>query len=155
SGDENDAAEVERHAEIIVAEGVVLLGIEHLKQSGAGVALNAGAELVDFVEHHHAVSRACLADRLNDISRERSDIGAPMPTDLGFVVNTAKTDANEFAVHGARNRLTERRLADARRTHEAENWRFALRSKLTDRQIFDDTPLDLFQPVMILVENAP
>ena len=48
--------------EIIVAERVVLLGVEHFEQRRAGIALNAGAELVDLVEHHDAIARAGLAD---------------------------------------------------------------------------------------------
>jgi hypothetical protein len=67
-GDEHDAAEVERHRQIVVAEGVVLLGIEHFEQRRDRVALDAAAQLVDLVEHHHAVARAGLADRLDDVA---------------------------------------------------------------------------------------
>ena len=142
-------------AEIIVAERVVLLGIEHFEQRSAGIALDAGAELVDLVEHHHAVARAGLADRLDDVAGQRADIGAPMAADFGLVVHAAEADAHEFAVHGARDRLAERGLADAGRADEAQDRRLALRRELAHGEIFDDPPLDLVETVVVLVEDAP
>ena len=50
-GDEEHLREVEGHAEVVVAERRVLLRIEHLEQRRRGIALEAGAELVDLVEH--------------------------------------------------------------------------------------------------------
>ena len=89
-GDEHHAGQVERHAQIVVAERVVLLGVEHFEQRGRRIAVDAAAELVDLVEHHHAVARARLADRLDDVARQRTDIGAPVAADLGFVVHAAE-----------------------------------------------------------------
>src|SRR5262249_10873121 len=68
-GDEYHAAQIERHAEIIVAERIVLLRIEHFEKRGSRIAVNPGPELVDFIEHHHAIARASFADRLNYVSR--------------------------------------------------------------------------------------
>src|SRR5260370_2023167 len=154
-GDEDNAAQIERHAEIVVAERVVLLRIEHLKQSRTGIALDAGAKLVDLVEHHDAIARAGLADRLDDVARKRADIGAPVTADLRLVVHAAKADADELALHGARDRLTERGLADARRPDEAQNRSLALRTELAHRKKLNDAPLDLFQVVMVLITNPP
>ena len=113
------------------------------------------AELVDLVEHHHAVARAGLADRLDDVAGQRADVGAPVAADLGLVVHAAEADAHELAVHGAGDRLAERGLADAGRPDEAQDRRLALRRELAHREILDDAPLDLVQAVMILVEDAP
>ena len=149
------AAQIERHPEIVVAERVVLLRIEHLEQRRAGIALEAGAQLVDLVEHHHAVARAGLADRLDDVAGQRADIGAPMAADLGFVVHAAEADAHELAAHGARDRLAERRLADAGRADETQDRRLALRRELAHREILDDAPLDLLEAVVVVVEDPP
>ena len=140
--------------EIIVAERVVLLRIQNLEQRRARVALNAGAEFVDLVEHHHAVARAGLADRLDDVARQRADIGAPVAADFRLVVDAAERHAHELAAHGARDRLAERGLADAGRTDEAQDRRLALRRELAHGEIFDDAPLDLFQIIVVLVEDA-
>ena len=66
--DEHHLRQVERHAEIIVAEGRVLLGVEYLEQRRGRVALDAAAELVDLVQHHDAVPRPGPADPLNDVA---------------------------------------------------------------------------------------
>src|SRR6202020_2743325 len=112
-GDKHDAAEVKRHREVIVAEGVVLLRVQHLQHRGGRVALYAGSKLVDLVEHHDAVAGAGLADRLNDVARQGADIRSAMAAGLRFVVHAAEADPDELAAHGARDRLTERRLADS------------------------------------------
>ncbi len=117
--------------------------------------MDASAELVDLVEHHHAVARAGLADRLDDVAGQRADIGAPVAADFRLVVDAAERHAHELPVHGARDRLAERGLADAGRTDEAQDRRLALRGKLAHGEIFDDAPLDLVEVVVILVEDAP
>ena len=77
-----------------------------------------------------------------------------MAANLRFVVHAAETYAHEFAVHRPRDRMAERRLADARRSDEAEDRRLAVRRELANRQILDDPALDLLEPEMILVEDA-
>ena len=121
---ESDAAEIERNCQIVVPEGVVLLGIEHLQQRRAGISVDAGAELVDLVQHHDAIARAGLADRLDDVAGQRADIGAPVAADLRFVMHAAQADTHEFPAHGAGDRLAERGLADAGRPDEAQDRRF-------------------------------
>ena len=56
-GDEQHAREVERDLEVVIAEGVVLRGVEHLEQRRRGIALDADRDLVDLVEHQHGVRR--------------------------------------------------------------------------------------------------
>ena len=154
-GDEHHAAQVERHGQIVVAERAVLLGVEHLEQRSAGIAVDAGAELVDLVEHHHAVARAGLADRLDDVAGQRTDVGAPVPADLGLVVHAAEADAHELAAHGTRDRLAERGLAHAGRADQAQDRCLALGRELAHGQILDDPPLDLVEAVVVLIEDAP
>ena len=60
-GDEQHLAQVERHVEVVVGEGVVLGRVQHFQQGRGGVAAEIGAELVDLVEHHDRVARAGLA----------------------------------------------------------------------------------------------
>ena len=47
--------EVEGQVEVVVAEGVVLLRVEHLEHGAGGVAPPVGAHLVDLVDHEHRV----------------------------------------------------------------------------------------------------
>ena len=113
-GDEQHSREIEVDFEVVVAEGVVLGRVEHFEQRRRRIALKAGAELVDLVQHEHRVHRAGLFERLHDAAGNGADVGAAMAADLGLVTHAAERDAHELAVHRARDRLPERGLADAR-----------------------------------------
>jgi hypothetical protein len=73
--------------------------------------------------------------------------------DLCFVAHAAKRDADEFPVHRPRDRLSERRLADAGRPDEAENRTFEIAFQLAHSEVLDDPFLHLVEIVMILVEH--
>ncbi len=77
-----------------------------------------------------------------------------MAADLGLVMRAAEADPDEFAARRARNALTERGLANPRRPDKAQDWAAPVRIQLVDREEFEDAPLDLLQPVMVLVEHA-
>ena len=119
--DEQHARQVDVDLEVVIAERVVLRRIEHFEQRRRRIALEAGADLVDLVEHEHRVHRAGLLQRLHDAAGNRADVGAAVAADLGLVAHAAERDAHELAVHRARDRLAERRLADAGRADEAED----------------------------------
>ena len=154
--DEHHARQVERHREVVVAERRVLLGVEHLEQRRSRVAVKAaGAELVDLVQHHHAVARAGLAQVLDDVARQRADVGAPVAADLGLVVDAAEAHADELAPGRLGDALAERRLAHAGRPDEAQDRALARRIELPHREVFEDALLDLLEPVVVVVEDAP
>src|SRR5205085_12538752 len=147
---------IERHAQIIVAEGRVLLGIEHFEERGGRVTMKAAhAELVDLVEHHHAVASSRLAQALDDVAWQRSDICAAMAADLRFVVHAAQAHARELASRRPGDALTERGLAHARRADEAQDRTLARRIELPHREKLEDAPLHLLEPVVIGIENTP
>jgi hypothetical protein len=54
-GDEQHPRQVVRHLEIVIAEGVVLRGVEDLQKSGSRIALESDRDLVHFVQHEHGV----------------------------------------------------------------------------------------------------
>ena len=116
--------------------------------------MKTGAELVHLVEHHHGIARAGLADRLDDVAGQGADIGAAVTADFRLVMHAAEAQPHEFAPGGARDALAERGLADARRPDEAKDRALALRIELAHRKIFENAPLHLLEPVMILVEDA-
>ena len=110
--------------------------------------------LSDLVEHHHAIAGAGLAQTLNDVAGEGADIGRAMTADLGFVVDAAQADADERTTQRAGDRLTERRLADARRPDETDDRRLAVRRELANGKVFDDPLFDLRQPKMVGLEDV-
>ena len=54
-------------------------------------------------------------------ARHRADVRAPVAADLRLVADAADGEARELALERARDRLPERRLADAGRADEAED----------------------------------
>ena len=56
--EEQHVGQVEVDLEVVIAERVVLRGVEHLEQRRRRVAAPVGAELVDLVEHDDRVHRA-------------------------------------------------------------------------------------------------
>src|SRR5207342_3961630 len=84
---------------------------------------------------------------------ERTDVGASMTTDLGFVTDAAETDADKFATERAGDRLTERGLSDARGSDETENRTLHFVFELPHGEIFKDPFLHFLQIVVVLIEH--
>ena len=141
-GDEQDPAEVEGQAEVVVAEARVLLRVQHLEQRRRGVAAQAGGHLVNLVEHHHRIARASLAQALHDVAWHRADVGAAVAADLGFVVYAAQRHPNERSADRPRDALAQRGLAHAWRADEAQDRCPTLWVELLDGEKLDDAALD-------------
>ena len=136
----------------MVVERVVLLRIEHLEQRRGRVATEVGTHLVDLVEQEQRVRALGLAHRLDDLAGHRADIGAPVAADLRLVAHAAQRQPHELAVGGARDALSQRRLAHARRTHQAEDGTLHVVLELADGEVLEDALLHLVQRVVIAVE---
>ena len=144
---------IERHVEIVVAEGGVLLGIERFEQRRTRIAAEVAPDLVDFVEHEDRIFGLGAANALDDLSRQRADVSAAMAANLGFVVHAAQRDADELASQSARDRLAQRSLAHARRSDEAKDRAFHVRLQTPHRKVIQNAVFDLLQVVVIGVEN--
>src|SRR5262249_49757182 len=96
-GDEHHVREIVVDLEVMVVEGVVLLGVEHFEQRRRRVAAEIRAHLVDLVEQEQRVRSFGLAHPLNDPARHGADIGAPVAADLGLIVHAAEREAHEVA----------------------------------------------------------
>jgi hypothetical protein len=132
--------------DVVVAERVVLLGVEHLQQRRGRVAAEVHAELVDLVEQEQRIARADLGEALQHLARHRADVGAAVAADLGLVAHAAQRHADELAPGGARHRLAERGLADARGPDQAQDRRLDLVDALLHREVLEDAVLDLLEP---------
>ena len=105
----------------MVAEGVVLLGVEHFQQGRARVAAPVRADLVDLVEHEDGIAGARTLDGLDDAARHGADVGAAVAANLGFVPHAAQAHAGEFATQGAGDALAQAGFADAGRADKAQD----------------------------------
>jgi hypothetical protein len=88
-GDEHHVAEVVVEVEIMIVEGVVLLGVEHLEQRSCRITAKVGAHLVDLVEQEQRVVAAHLLQALHDLAGQGADIGAAVAANLGLVAHAA------------------------------------------------------------------
>ena len=137
----------------MVAEGVVLGGVEHLEHRRGGVAAEVGAHLVDLVDHEDGVAGAGVAQGADDRPRHRADVGAAVAADLGLVANAADRDALELASQRPGDRAAEARLADPGRADEAEDRPRRVGLQLAHRQVLEDALLDLLEVVVVGVEH--
>src|SRR5487761_1787758 len=137
----------------MIAKRAILLGIEHFHQRRRRIAAEIAAELVDFVEHEYRIERLRAANPLNDLARQRADISAAMAADLSFVVHAAEGNADEFAAEGVSDRFPERGFAHAWRPEEAQDGTLHPGLEFFDREKIENALLDLFEVVVILVEN--
>ena len=119
----------------------------------ARIAAEVAAQLVHLVQHEHRIVGARPPQRLNDLPRQRADVGAAMSADLRFVVHAAQRNPLELASKRPRNRAAERGLAHARRSDEAQDRPLHVRLQPTHAQVIEDAVLHLLQVVVILVEN--
>ncbi len=121
--DEHHFAQVERHPEVVIGEGVILRRVEHFEQRRGRVALEGDAQLVDLVEQEDRVAGAGLLHPLDDAARHGAHIGAAVTADVRFVPRAAERDADVLPPHRAGDALGHRGLADARRADEEEDRR--------------------------------
>ena len=152
-GDEHALAQVKRQFKEIVAEGRVLLGVQHFQQRGRGVAAIVAAQLVDLIEQQERIFASRLLDGRQDSAGHRADIGLAVAADLRLVVDAAEGDTRELPVERAGDAHGNGRLAHARRADQTDDLPRQLRRKLLDRQYFQDPFLDLFQTEVVLIQN--
>ena len=139
---------------------MVLRRVEHLEQRGRRVAAPIGADLVDLVQEDDRVHRPRIAQRADEPTRQRADVGAPVAADLRLVADAAERHAHELAVERASDRLADRGLAGPGRADQRQDRAgtlvgldSALLAKLANRQVLDDAVLDVAEPGVIGVEH--
>ena len=113
-GDEQHLRQIERNVQIIIPERRVLFGVQGFQQGRRWVAAKIAPDLVDFVEHEDRILSLGPANTLNDLTRQRTDVGAAVSADFRLVVHAAQRQPDELAPQGARNRLAQRSLPYSR-----------------------------------------
>ncbi len=133
---------------------MVLLRVEHLEQGGRRVTAKIHRHLVHFIEHEQGVTCLYLGHVLDDLAGHRTDIGAPMTTNLCLIAHAAQGHANELTVRRPRDRLPERRFSHPRRPDKTQDRPLDLIDPLLDREILENAFLNFFQAVVVRLENA-
>src|SRR5450631_1211413 len=133
---------------------MVLFGVEDLQQRRCWIAAEVVPQLVDLVEHEDRVVRARLLHALYEPPRQRTDVGPAVTADLRLVAHAAERDADEFAPQRARDRSSQRGLADAGRADQTEDGPLLVALELADREILEDALFDLLEVVVVGVEDV-
>jgi len=108
-----------------------LLRVEDFEQRRRGITVKSRAQLVQLVQHHHRIARACLVDGLDNVSGQRANIGSSVTAYLAFVMDAAEAQSGEFAIGRAGDALAKRSLADAGRADETKYGALAIRIEFT------------------------
>ena len=87
--DEEHVGKIERHLDEVVAEGVVLLRIEHLEKRRRRVAAVVVAELIHLVKQHERILAARQLHRVDDAAGHRADIGFAVAANVALVPHAA------------------------------------------------------------------
>ena len=151
--DEQHLRQIERHVQIVVAEGVVLLRVQRFQQRRGRIAAEVAAQLVHLVQHDHRVVGFGAANALDDLAGQRADVGPAMAANLGLVVHAAQRNALELAAQRAGNRPAEAGFAHAGRPDEAQNRPLHVGLQFAHAQVIQNPVLHLFQLVVVLVQN--
>ncbi|MNP06263.1 hypothetical protein D3C76_982380 [compost metagenome] len=77
-----------------------------------------------------------------------------MTTNFRFITHATEGHSHEFAVGGMGNRLRQRGFTYTRRTDQAQHRATDFLHALLHGEVFKDTFLDLFEAVVIGVENV-
>ena len=153
--DEEHLGEIERHLQVMIRESVVLLGIEHLEKRRGRVSAKIHPDLVDLVEDEDRVLGPGPTQALEDPSRQRADVGSPVPANLGLVADASQRHARELAPHRPGDGLAERGLSHPGRTNEAEDRPLQVVLQFADGEVLEDALLHVLEIVVVLVEDRP
>ncbi len=113
------------------------------------------AEFIHLVQHQHRIVRPGAAHSLQHTARQRTDVSPTVAAQFRFVMQTAQAQSFELAIQRPGDRLPQRRLADAGRSDEAQDWSFRIRVQFQNAQMFEDALLHIFQPEVIFIQHLP
>ena len=97
-GDKEHVGEIEGHLQKMVAEGAVLLGVQHLQQGRGGIAPLIIAQLVDLIQQQQRITALSLLNGGNDAARHGPHIGLAVAADLRLVMDAAQGDTGQLTV---------------------------------------------------------
>ena len=151
--DEHHVGQVVIDFQIMVAERAVLRGVKNLQQRRRRIAAPVRAQLVDFIQQEQRIAGFDFFHALDDFPRQSPDVSAAVTANLGFVAHAAQAGAHKLAPRRPRNGFAQRGFTHTRRSDQAQNRTFDSLCFLLHRQVFQNALFDLFQTVVVFVQN--
>ena len=137
----------------MVVEAVVLLGIQHLKQSRRRIPSKIAGELVYLVQEKNRIRRACPLNALDNLSGHGPNIGPAMTANFGLIPHSPQRGAHKLSASRPGDGTSEGCLPNPRRPHETKNRSLELLNQLVNCEILQNALFGLLQPIMIIIEN--
>src|SRR5450756_637815 len=150
---EQDLRKVKWDFDIVVAELRILFWIKSLEQSSCRVAPEIRSNLVDLIQKEYWILGPCLLDSLNNAPWHSSNIGSAVSAHFRLVPYAAEGDMDELSVERLRDGFAQRCLANARRPDKTKNRTLGLVRKLAHCKILEYPVLNLFKPIVVLVQD--
>mmetsp|Transcript_76392 Transcript_76392/g.206414 ORF Transcript_76392/g.206414 Transcript_76392/m.206414 type:complete len:305 (+) Transcript_76392:948-1862(+) len=151
---EEHPRQVHGHVKVVVAEAVVLLGVQDLQEGRGGVPAVIATQLVDLVDQHHRVRALGDLQALDELPGHGAHVRAPVAAQLRHVVQASHGEAEELAVQRARDALADGGLPDARRAHYAHDLALHFLLQETHRDVLHDPLFHVLEAVVILVQDG-
>ena len=153
SGYEHNLAEVKFNLDIAIHERTVLLAVENLKQCRRRITLVVGAELINLIKENDRVLSSRLLNRINNPAGHCADIGFSVTSDFRLIACTAEGYSRKATTHCRCNALCNRCFTHAGRTYKAKGLTVAALGKGTNGKRLNNSLLNLFQSVVIMVKH--
>src|SRR5205809_539085 len=151
--DEHHHGQIELGVQVMIHEPMVLFRVQHFEQRGRRVPAEIHAHLVHFIEHEDGVPRSGFLHHLNDLARKGADVGTPVAPNFRFVPYAAQRQPDKFPSGRVRDRPSQRSLAHAWRPDKAQDGPLRFLDQTAHRQEFQYALFDLFQTVMVFLED--
>ena len=152
-GNKEHMAQIKRDINEMIVEGAVLLRVQRLQQSCRRVAPEVPCQLVDLVQQHQGVGGLGGDHGADDLAGHSTYVGTAVAANLGFVPHAAQTDAHIFAAKAFGDGARNTGLANARRAYQTDDLCLHVRCQLAHGQHFQNAVLDLFQAVVVPIQN--
>ncbi len=150
---EQAVAEIEPLVQIVVQEILVLFRVQHFQQCRRRVALEGLAQFVDLIQHDHRVAGAGVLERLGELARHGTDVGAAVAFDLRLVAHAAQAETVELPPQGFTDGLADAGLAHAGRPHQQQNRAFHLAAHGAHGQELDNAVLHVVEAAVVLLQR--
>ena len=73
----------------MITKGMVLLRVQHLKQSRSRVATEIRSHLIHLVQEENWIHAACNLHAMDNATGHGADVGTTVATNFGLVTNSA------------------------------------------------------------------
>ena len=152
-GNEQHVAEVKRDIKIVILKSLVLFRVQHFQQGAGRIAAVIPCQLVDLIQQDDRVGGLGGIDGADDAAGHCADVCTAVTADLGFVMHAPRL-MRASCGPCRRQRSAQWRFCRHPEADQADDLPLDIRGQLADSQHFQNAVLDLFQAIVVAVQDA-